>query len=127
MQEEIFGPLLPILCFDHLEPVLSEVKNRPKPLSLYVFTRSLKIQNHLLKELSFGGGCINDVVMHIGSSELPFGGVGASGMGHYHGEAGFKTFSHMKSILNKPNWIEIPIKYAPYSEWKMKLIRLFMS
>jgi aldehyde dehydrogenase (NAD+) len=123
MKEEIFGPLLPVIPFTNLKMILDEIKSKPRPLALYIFGKNAETQNHILKEISFGGGCINDVVMHIANTNLPFGGVGASGMGSYHGEFGFKTFSHFKSVLKKNFWLEPPLKYAPYSNWKIKLLR----
>lgn len=127
MKEEIFGPILPVISFTDLSAVLQEIKARPRPLSLYVFGKDSAIQQRILQDVSFGGGCINDVLMHITGSQLPFGGVGESGMGNYHGEAGFKTFSHFKSILKKPFWFEAPIKYPPYTNLKLKIIRVLFG
>lgn len=123
MIEEIFGPILPVIPFDDLDEVIGQVKARPKPLSLYAFTRSKAIEQRLLGDVSFGGGCINDVIMHITNTRLPFGGVGGSGMGSYHSVAGFRTFSHFKSVLKKPFWFEAAVKYQPYSNWKMRMLR----
>ncbi|WP_058535107.1 aldehyde dehydrogenase [Legionella saoudiensis] len=123
MNEEIFGPILPVIPFTDLSATLHEIKIRPRPLSLYVFGRDAAVQQRVLHEVSFGGGCINDVLMHITGSQLPFGGVGESGMGSYHGEAGFKAFSHFKGILKKPFWFEAPIKYQPYTDLKLKIIK----
>ena len=106
---------------------LQEIKQRPRPLSLYIFGKNSSVQTQILHEVSFGGGCINDVIMHICNSHLPFGGVGESGIGSYHGEAGFKTFSHFKSILKRPFWFELPIKYKPYKQWKLKVIRALLG
>ena len=127
MQEEIFGPILPVLTYDSLDQAISEVKKREKPLSCYIFTRDSSLKNKLLDELSFGGGAVNEALMHISNSRLPFGGVGHSGMGSYHGEAGFKTFSHLKSILEKASWFETQLKYSPYSEGKLKWIKRLMG
>lgn len=127
MKEEIFGPILPVIPFTDLEPVLQEIKSRPRPLSLYIFGKNSALQTRILHEVSFGGGCINDVIMHICNSHLPFGGVGESGMGSYHGEAGFKAFSHFKSILKRPFWFELPIKYMPYTQFKLKIIRALLG
>lgn len=127
MQEEIFGPLLPILTYDSIDDAIREVKKREKPLSCYVFTTNSALKNKLLNELSFGGGAVNDAIMHISNSRLPFGGVGNSGMGSYHGEAGFRTFSHYKGILEKANWFETKLKYPPYSEGKLKWIKRLMG
>ncbi len=126
MQEEIFGPILPVLTYDSLDEAISEVKKLEKPLSCYFFTNDTALKNKLLHELSFGGGAVNDAVMHISNSRLPFGGVGQSGMGSYHGEAGFRTFSHYKSILEKATWLETKLKYSPYSERKLKWIKHLM-
>ncbi|AWN75035.1 aldehyde dehydrogenase [Legionella anisa] len=127
MKEEIFGPILPVIPFTDLHSVLQEIKLRPRPLSLYIFGKDSTVQKQILREVSFGGGCINDVIMHICNSHLPFGGVGESGMGSYHGEAGFKTFSHFKSILKRNFWFELPIKYRPYSQWKQKIIQALLG
>jgi aldehyde dehydrogenase (NAD+) len=127
MKEEIFGPILPVIPFTNLESVLQEIKTRPRPLALYLFSKNSALQKQILTEVSFGGGCINDVLMHICTPLLPFGGVGESGMGSYHGEAGFKTFSHFKSILKKPFWFELPIKYAPYTQLKLKIIKALLG
>lgn len=127
MQEEIFGPILPIISFTNLDEALAKVKEREKPLSCYVFTSSYAIQHKIENELSFGGGAINDAIMHISNDKMPFGGVGASGMGNYHGKFGFDTFSHFKSILNKPTWLEFNFKYSPYTEWKQKIIKMLLG
>jgi aldehyde dehydrogenase (NAD+) len=127
MEEEIFGPILPVITFSDLKPVLQEIKSRPRPLSLYIFGKNSALQKQILKEISFGGGCINDVIMHISNSNLPFGGVGDSGMGSYHGEAGFKSFSHFKSVLQKPFWFEPSLKYAPYSKFKLRIIKALLG
>lgn len=127
MQEEIFGPLLPVLTYDSLDEAIAEVKNREKPLSCYIFTNDSSLKNKLLSEISFGGGAVNEAIMHISNSRLPFGGVGQSGTGSYHGEAGFRTFSHYKSILEKASWFETKLKYSPYSEGKLKWIKRLMG
>ncbi|AEA45063.1 aldehyde dehydrogenase [Fluviicola taffensis] len=127
MQEEIFGPILPVLTYDSLNEAILEVKKREKPLSCYIFTNDSQLKNKLLNELSFGGGAVNEAIMHIANSRLPFGGVGNSGTGSYHGEAGFKTFSHYKSILEKGNWFETKLKYSPYSEGKLNWIKRLMG
>ncbi|MCW3102242.1 MAG: Aldehyde Dehydrogenase [Bacteroidetes bacterium] len=127
MQEEIFGPILPVIAFTDLNEAIQKVKGLPKPLSCFVFSTSGKKIKQVLAELSFGGGAVNDAVMHISNSALPFGGVGNSGMGNYHGEAGFRSFSHYKSILHKSSWLETNIKYPPYAGWKQRLIRWMMK
>ncbi len=126
MQEEIFGPLLPVLEYDNLDQTIEVLKTKPKPLSCYIFTDNQKIKNKILKELSFGGGAVNEALMHISNSNLPFGGVGQSGIGSYHSEAGFRTFSHYKSILEKPTWFESAVKYYPHTKAKLALIKLMM-
>lgn len=123
MEDEIFGPILPVLAFDDLEEVIEKVKSKPKPLSCYIYSKSSKQVNKILKEVSFGGGAVNDSVMHFSNSYLPFGGVGFSGTGSYHGKAGFDTFTHYKSILHKTFWFEPDLKYPPYTNFKRKLIR----
>ncbi len=123
MEDEIFGPILPIIEFDNLDDVIKKVKTKPNPLALYVFTKKRKIKKRLIKEISFGGGTINDTILHLSNSKLPFGGKGFSGTGNYHGKAGFDTFSHKKSILYKGLWFEPFLKYAPYNKFKMKLLK----
>ena len=123
MEEEIFGPILPVLAYDDVDRVISYIKSRPKPLSLYLFSESAGLSKKIFNEISFGGGAVNDVMMHFSNDKLPFGGVGYSGMGSYHGEAGFKTFSHYKSILRKPTWFEFPFKHYPYSKFKLGIIK----
>ena len=122
MQEEIFGPLLPIIEYDTLEDAIEIIKGQPKPLSLYTFTENTQIKNRILHEVSFGGGCINETLVHLANHDLPFGGVGHSGMGNYHGKFGFDTFSHQKAIHDKPSWFELPIKYPPFTNLKLKVI-----
>ena len=114
MKEEIFGPVLPILGYDDFDKVVAELKNLEKPLALYIFSSDKKKIKRVTTELSYGGGCINDVVIHLATSEMGFGGVGQSGMGAYHGEVGFNAFSHAKSIIDKKTWIDLPIRYQPY-------------
>ena len=123
MQEEIFGPILPVLKFNDLNEIIEKIKSGQKPLACYVFTKSKKNQNKILQEISFGGGMINDTIMHISNPNLPFGGVGNSGIGSYHGKNGFITFSHYKSIMSKPFCGEPPIKYSPYSKNKKKILK----
>lgn len=127
MQEEIFGPILPIIEFSDINWAIKMVKERSKPLALYVFTSSTKKANNILHQISFGGGAVNDAIMQLGNSNLPFGGVGDSGMGNYHGKAGFDTFSHFKSIYQHSTIMEPSIKYTPYSNWKRKLLRKLME
>ena len=127
MQDEIFGPILPVITYSNLDKAIQDVKMYPKPLSCYIFTSNSKVRDEILKELSFGGGAVNDAVMHIANSHLPFGGVGNSGIGSYHGEAGFRTFSHYKSILEKPTWFEPNLKYYPHTAKKLKIIKWIMG
>ncbi|MGC8866438.1 MAG: aldehyde dehydrogenase [Bacteroidales bacterium] len=127
MQDEIFGPLLPVIEFDDIHDVIRKLQTLPSPLSLYLFTSSRRLQREVIQKLKFGGGCINDTIMHIANSYLPFGGVGQSGMGAYHGEEGFRTFTHYKSVMHKANWFEPPVKYPPYSKFKLWLIRRLMD
>jgi aldehyde dehydrogenase (NAD+) len=127
MKDEIFGPILPVIAFENLDEVVRKVKERPKPLSCYIYSKNKQTVNKLLCELSFGGGAVNDSIMHLTNSHLPFGGVGHSGMGSYHGKAGFDDFTHYKSILQKPFRLEPKVKYAPYSMRKLKLIRWLME
>lgn len=111
MQEEIFGPILPIIEFDCLKDAVSIINSIPKPLALYFFTTSKRDEKYIIDSISFGGGCINDTIVHLGNPHMPFGGVGESGMGSYHGEASLQTFSHSKSILKKSNLLDIPLRY----------------
>lgn len=127
MKDEIFGPILPVISFTNLNEVVQKVKEKPKPLSCYIYSKNKKVVTKLLKELSFGGGAINDSVMHLSNSNLPFGGVGLSGIGNYHGKAGFDSFTHYKSILEKPFWFEANFKYAPYSSLKLKIIKFLFE
>lgn len=126
MQEEIFGPILPVLSFESLESVKTEIEAGPRPLALYLFTKRKEAEQYILDNLSFGGGCVNDTVMHLAGSSMPFGGVGASGMGSYHGKYSFRTFSHEKSVLKKSTVIDIPMRYAPYPE-SLRIIKKFLK
>ncbi len=123
MQEEIFGPILPIMTFNNLEEVITTLKQKEKPLALYLFTENKSVVNNVFNSLSFGGGAINDTIMHVANPNLPFGGVGHSGMGVYHGVASFKTFSHAKSYIKKSTKIDPKIAYPPYTEKQEKLVR----
>lgn len=128
MGEEIFGPLLPILTFDDFDIMLTEQKRLDKPLALYLFTKNKKRMRRVLTELSYGGGCINDVVIHLATGEMGFGGVGESGMGSYHGKAGFDAFTHYKSVVNKKTWLDLPMRYQPYkSKFYERLLHLFLK
>lgn len=124
MQEEIFGPILPILSYSDLNQAIRQIKAQDKPLALYLFTNSAKIKKQVFNEISFGGGALNETIMHFTNPNLPFGGVGNSGTGNYHGEYGFKAFSHQKSIIEKTNWFEPFVKYAPYNKLKLRLLKM---
>jgi aldehyde dehydrogenase (NAD+) len=126
MEDEIFGPIFPVLSYENIEDVIGYVKSRPKPLALYLFSESNGFRKKVLNELSFGGGAVNEVILQFANDHLPFGGVGQSGMGSYHGEAGFRCFSHYKSILQKPTWFEPTLKYYPYENWKQYLIKMII-
>jgi aldehyde dehydrogenase (NAD+) len=123
MQEEIFGPLLPVLSYSDLDTLLESLKQQDAPLVLYVFTRNQRLAERILKEVASGGGMINEVVMHFINMNAPFGGVGASGMGSYHGRAGFDDFSHHKTIMIKPMWFELFLKYPPHRKFYMRIYR----
>lgn len=122
MQEEIFGPLLPVLTFYDIKEVIQMVNARPEPLALYYFTKDKRREGKVLKHISYGGGCINDTVVHLATSYMPFGGVGNSGMGGYHGKDSFDTFTHRKSIMKKSLLIDVPIRYAPFKN-KLALLK----
>ncbi len=123
MQEEIFGPILPVLTWKTLEEAIGFVRSRPKPLALYLFTGKQQAEKKVLDNCSFGGGCINDTVIHLATSHMGFGGVGHSGMGSYHGKKSFDTFTHYRSIVRKSTWLDLPFRYFPYTERKFRLIR----
>lgn len=127
MQEEIFGPILPILTFDDLESVIETVNSRPKPLALYLFSEHKQAIEAVTSRCSFGGGCVNDVIIHLATTHMPFGGVGESGMGAYHGKAGFDTFTHYKSIVDKKTWLDLPMRYRPYTKFSDRLVRMFLK
>lgn len=126
MEDEIFGPILPILEYTDLDSIINMINERPKPLALYLFTEYSSIEQKVLNSVSFGGGCINDTISHVASPYLPFGGVGNSGIGGYHGEDSFKTFSHRKSILKKSTRFNLNLIYPPYKD-KVKLVKRFLK
>ena len=126
MQDEIFGPILPIIEFVNLEEVIKIVNSRAKPLALYYFSTNKKNQERIIEMIPYGGGCINDTIMHVASPYLPFGGVGASGMNAYHGKGSYDAFSHKKSVTRKSNLIDVKIRYAPYND-KIKLLKKLMK
>lgn len=127
MQEEIFGPVMPILTFDTIENAVSVVNEHMHPLALYIFTKSRKEAKYVTSRCNYGGGCINDTIIHLATSEMGFGGFGESGMGSYHGKAGFDTFSHYKSIVDKKCFIDLPMRYQKYSGLNDKLIHIFLK
>lgn len=126
MQEEIFGPVMPVMTFHEISEVIRYVTDHEKPLALYLFTNSRSVEKQILKFCSFGGGCINDTIIHLATSHMGFGGVGNSGMGSYHGKESFELFSHKRSIVKKYNWLDLPIRYQPYKSWKRLLLELFL-
>lgn len=123
MEDEIFGPILPVVTFNDIDEAIAKIKSKPKPLSCYVYTKSADVKKRIVSEISFGGGAINDSVMHVVEPSLPFGGVGHSGMGNYHGKFGFDAFSHHKSVLQKSFWIELNLKHPPYTDFKFKWLK----
>ncbi len=127
MREEIFGPILPILTYRDLRECVQYIQGHPRPLALYLFTSSPEAERLILGTCSFGGGCINDTVIHLATPHMGFGGVGASGMGSYHGKLSFDTFTHHRSIVKKATWIDLPIRYRPYSAIRDRLLRLFLK
>ncbi len=127
MQEEIFGPILPVLVYDTPDEVISLLSGKPKPLALYIFSQDKGTIRTVTERVSFGGGCINDVVIHLAGSHLGFGGVGESGMGSYHGRDGFNAFSHVKNMLDKKTWLDIPARYQPYTKAHEKVMRLVLK
>ncbi len=128
MGQEIFGPIMPILTYDDFDALVDGLKAKDKPLALYLFSQDKDHIRRITTELSYGGGCINDVIIHLATSEMGFGGVGESGMGSYHGKEGFDAFSHYKSIVHKHNWIDLPMRYQPYnSKVYGKLLRFFLK
>ena len=126
MQEEIFGPVLPVLTWDSLEGAVAKINSMAHPLALYLFTSDKKTARFVTSHCGFGGGCINDTIIHLATSEMGFGGFGESGMGSYHGKAGFLTFSHTKSIVDKKTWLDLPMRYQPYRKLNDKLIHIFL-
>ena len=126
MQEEIFGPLLPILSYETDADIKNIISKYEKPLALYIFTENQSFAQKIIRKYSFGGGCINDTVVHFSNKRLPFGGVGHSGIGAYHGSLSFDTFSHRKGIVKKANWLDLPMRYAPYKD-KLNMIRNLLN
>ena len=127
MGQEIFGPVLPVITYKKFSDVFGMLKNLPKPLALYIFSGDKSRIDAVTSRLSFGGGCVNDTIIHLATSEMGFGGVGESGMGSYHGKEGFDAFSHTKSIVDKKTWLDLPMRYQPYKKSSEKLIRKFLK
>ena len=127
MQEEIFGPVMPVLTFDSLDEAIRRINSMPHPLALYLFTSDKKAAGKVTARCGFGGGCINDTIIHLATSEMGFGGFGESGMGAYHGKSGFDTFTHYKSIVDKKTWIDLPMRYQPYRKRNEKMVRFFLK
>lgn len=127
MQEEIFGPVMPVLTFESMDEVVEMLNCRARPLALYIFARDKAVIDFVTTRCSYGGGCVNDVVIHLATSAMGFGGVGESGMGAYHGRTGFDTFTHYKSMVDKKTWIDLPMRYQPYSVFYDRLIHAFLK
>lgn len=127
MQEEIFGPMMPVITYSEISDVVDYVDEHDRPLACYIFTSDRGLKKELLAHLHFGGGCVNNTIVHLATDYMPFGGVGASGMGNYHGKWGFETFSHMKSVLDTGTWLDLPLRYQPYTDGKLKLVKMFLQ
>ena len=127
MQEEIFGPVMPILVYDTLDEVISSINSMAHPLALYLFTSDKAVAKKVTSHCGYGGGCINDTIIHLATNEMGFGGFGESGMGSYHGKIGFDTFTHYKSIVDKKTWLDLPMRYQPYRKIYNKLIHIFLK
>ena len=125
LEEEIFGPILPVLLYRSLPELVEAQRQKPRPLALYLFTRSRSVERAVLEALPFGGGCVNDTVVHLAAPRLPFGGVGNSGMGACHGKAGFDAFTHEKSVLKKGR-LDIPVRYPPYGKKHLGILKKLM-
>lgn len=127
MQEEIFGPILPVLTYESFHQAIAKINSMAHPLALYVFTDSPNMAERIMSRCGFGGGCINDTIIHLATSEMGFGGFGESGMGAYHGKDGFAAFSHYKSIVDKKTWLDLPMRYQPYRKAYEQLVRFFLK
>ena len=127
MQEEIFGPIMPILVYDNLDEVINNINSMAHPLALYLFSSDKSAIKKVTSSCGYGGGCINDTIIHLATSEMGFGGFGESGMGSYHGKTGFDTFTHYKSIVDKKTWLDLPMRYQPYRKINDKLIHMFLK
>ena len=126
MGQEIFGPLLPILTYEDIDEVIGTVNSKDKPLALYIYAEDRALIRRVTERCAFGGGCVNDCIIHLATANMPFGGVGESGMGGYHGKVGFETFSHTRSIVDKKTWLDLPMRYRPYTRLGDRLIRMFL-
>jgi aldehyde dehydrogenase (NAD+) len=127
MQEEIFGPLMPIIAFDRSQQAIDYINAHDHPLALYIFSSDQKFIDTVEEQTQSGSLVVNDTVIQLATSKLPFGGVGASGMGSYHGQAGFQAFSHLRSVLKRPFWLDLPVRYRPIASWKMFILRKLFS
>ena len=127
MEDEIFGPILPVLTYNSLSEAADKINSMASPLALYLFSSSKKNIRYVTERIQFGGGCINDTLIHLATSGMGFGGVGESGMGSYHGKCGFDTFSHKKSMVDKKTFLDLPMRYQPYNKLNDKLVRLFVK
>jgi aldehyde dehydrogenase (NAD+) len=126
MEDEIFGPILPVIPYKKLEEAIQNILNYPKPLAFYVFSEKSEKQKEIISRVPFGGGCINDTVVHLANPNLPFGGVGTSGIGSYHGQKSFDTFTHYKSVYKQGTLVDIPLRYPPYNETKLNWVKFFL-
>ena len=126
MQQEIFGPVLPILEYEFAQDVIGYIEENDRPLALYIFTENQGLARYFVDHVRYGGGCVNDVIIHLAGSNMGFGGVGESGMGSYHGKAGFDCFTHQKSIVDKKTWLDLKMRYQPYTKKMEKLVKLFL-
>lgn len=127
MQEEIFGPVLPVLTFENIKDVAEKINSMDTPLALYIFSSDKNVIGFVTSRIQYGGGCVNDTIVHLATTEMGFGGVGASGMGSYHGKKGFDTFTHYKSIMDKKTFLDLPMRYQPYNKLNDKLIKMFLK
>jgi aldehyde dehydrogenase (NAD+) len=125
MSDEIFGPILPVIAYEDLDQAIKKINSLPKPLAFYVFSENDKFRREILEKVSFGGGCVNDTVLHLANPNLPFGGVGSSGIGSYHGKKSFQTFSHFKSVFIQRTRVDIPLRYPPYAG-KLRWLKFFL-
>ena len=127
MQEEIFGPLLPVITYRTLDEAIARINSMECPLALYLFSKKKENIEKVTAKCQFGGGCVNDTIIHLATSAMPFGGVGESGMGGYHGQAGFDEFTHYRSIVDKKTWMDLPVRYQRYNKFKRKMLRMFLK